>query len=218
MRKPTTHPRRPRQVSVCIVFSLRARPENAHRILPPIAARFRHVSLPDRIAMHYVPCKPDRLSVVAKCRRFQHVPPTALGNPGLSAPVRNARQPSAAVSSQAVGQHRFAVQASRCAAACRLSQSAPESWPCYPSTKPAHRLPQPTPRRIVRLLPRRPRGILRSRSAATPQPTPTKRRAIFINQSDIKPNKDPITPETCLTLRFTSVQPGKVCANAHLIL
>jgi len=67
---PPTTPLRPRQDSVCVVFSRKARPENTHRILPPMAARFRHVSQADRVATPYGHCNPCILSAVAKCRRF----------------------------------------------------------------------------------------------------------------------------------------------------
>jgi len=73
----------------------------------------------------------------------------------------------------------------------------PGSWPCCPSTLRLSRSSQPSSRRVYRaprnpLLPATPRGILRSRSAAAPQPTPAKRRAIFINQPHH--NNQPKTP------------------------
>jgi len=114
----------------------------------------------------------------------------------------------------------LSLRRSRVAAACRLRRSCrrdrgPVTLPR--SGCPVHRSQHPA---VVAqsLLPATPRGILRSRSAATPQPTPAKRRAIFINQCDTTLNRDPITPEPCLILRFTSDHPGKVCAEAHLIL
>jgi hypothetical protein len=67
---PPTTPLRPRQDSVCVVFSRKARPENTHRILPPMAARFRHVSQADPVATPYGHCNRYILSAVAKCRRF----------------------------------------------------------------------------------------------------------------------------------------------------
>lgn len=43
MRYPTPHPSDPGRDSECVIFSRRARPENTLRILPPMAARCRHV-------------------------------------------------------------------------------------------------------------------------------------------------------------------------------
>ena len=54
---------------MCVVFSREARPEDTHRIPPPMAARFRHVSKADR--SHTLRAlQPVILSAVAKCRRF----------------------------------------------------------------------------------------------------------------------------------------------------
>jgi len=63
-------PNRPRQVSEFVIFSRGARPENKHRNLPPMAARFRHISQSDRVATPYGLCAPGIQSAVAKCRRF----------------------------------------------------------------------------------------------------------------------------------------------------
>jgi len=104
MMHPPTTPLEPRHDSVCVVLSRKARPENAHRIMPPVAARFRHVSQADPVATPCGHCNRHILSAVAKCRRFPG-PPAALD-----------QTPSA------------------CQAACRsrkaASEALPEDRPC----------------------------------------------------------------------------------------
>ena len=108
--------------------------------------------------------------------------------PGLSAPERNAGS-QVPLRPRELRVIATSLPASRVAAACRLRQSChrdrgPVALPR--SGCPVHRSHHPAAV-AQSLLPATPRGILRSRSAATPRPTPAKRRAILRQQQPTNP-------------------------------
>ena len=115
------------------------------------------VSQPNGMLLHAVPGHPVWLDSPSPNKLSpQYIP-------GLSAPEGNARQPSVAASSQAVGHRRIADRASRLAAACRLRQSGrqdrgpvtlprsgcpvcrsrhPAAFPCRPQSPPPNHTPR----------------------------------------------------------------------------
>jgi len=142
-------------------------------------------------------------------------------DPGLSAPKRKrcSQNPDAILTSS--GCTGLSLRRSRPAVACRLRQSCrrdrgPVALPRSGCSVRCSRHPAALSKPARAPPPAAPRGILRSRSAAPPQSTPAKRRAIFNNNQSIKyQTKTPI-PQDCLILRYTSDQPAKcaLCARS----
>jgi len=119
-------------------------------------------------------------------------------SPGLSAPERKARSQKPDVCPRKLWQSSgLSLRATRLAAACRLRRSC--HGPRGPVALPRSGCPVRRSRHPAAfaqsLLPATPRGVLRSRSAAPPRPTPAKRRVTFNNNQTItKPR--PLCPET----------------------
>ena len=108
-------------------------------------------------------------------------------HPGLSAPKRKTRSQSR-LRPRKLRVIRLSLRSCRVAAACRLRRSyhrhrGPVSLPRPAVPFVAAVIPPHVPSPPQSPPPATPRGILRSCSAATPQPTLAKRRAIFSNQS-----------------------------------
>ncbi len=100
----------------------------------------------------------------------------------------------------------------------------PGSWPRHPSTLRLSRLPQPPSRRIPKppSIPsthRTPRHFAVASCGYRRRSRPQNAVPYSSINQTVSINQDPLTPgETCLILRYTPDQPGKVCAEAHVHL
>jgi len=117
-------------------------------------------------------------------------------------PRKERGQPSAAASSRAPGHRHIAAHVLSGGRMPSASIVPPASCPCRPSTFRLSRSPQPSSRRDCPIPPpATPRGILRSRSAATPQPAPAKTPChIQTTTSNQSTDQDPYTqnPQHCV--------------------